>query len=405
MRSLVLLIALIVSGSAQAEIVCGPYLQMPVTTSMGVAWETEHPSDGAIQYGKANGPPLGSVKAAGNRTMHYAVLEGLQPATEYWYQVTSDGDTSEEWTFRTAPEKDQDVETRIVFWSDIQHGYDVVLPDGSFKDGTSANWIRAGEITRGNVEEMMRFKPHLQFAPGDIADRGNDANEWRHLFNVLKPLCATAPLMGVTGNHDVLYDDAKLWRAYFHLPENAPDDKLKEIAYTFDYGNMHFLSLPYYPTWQRRLPWIKDTVTAARASGATWVFAGAHEVYEGGGVNDRYIDLGLDFFCGHSHSYHRTHPLIRSPGTENCQIAEQVMTREPWPDLPNHTKDWPFIEKNRRVIRVAGDAWEGEDELSANVSVKDGHFVFKAGMDDASLPQADRFWEGSTLNYLIVTKP
>ena len=306
---------------SSAEIICGPYVQMPTTSSMGIAWETANPSGGAVEYGLAGGKTSGRVRAPEGKTMHYVTLTGLKPGTDYRYQVTSDGQTSERWWFRTAPTRDQDVETRIVFWSDVQHGQKWVRADGGFKEGTPNNWIGAGKVMRGNLEQMMKFKPHLQFALGDIADRGDQADEWRHVINILKPLCATAPLMAVQGNHDS-GGNLVMWRKYFHLPVNAPDKNAQELAYSFDYGNMRFIALSYSPGWKRYHGWIQKELKQARQRGLTWSFAGAHSFWEGGEIGDDILDLGLDFFfCGHSHSYHRSFPLVAADRLRHGTIA------------------------------------------------------------------------------------
>ncbi len=69
---------------------------VPGANSAMVTWDTIDPADGSVAYGLTQG--LGSVEGHGNlTTSHMVVLPGLDPVTQYYYQISSsdsDGDTT-----------------------------------------------------------------------------------------------------------------------------------------------------------------------------------------------------------------------------------------------------------------------------------------------------------------------
>ncbi|MFH1761076.1 MAG: FlgD immunoglobulin-like domain containing protein [bacterium] len=299
-----------------AGIICGPYLQMPSSTSMGIAWETQNAVGGAVKYGLEGGGILGTVNTTSTEPLKYVELTSLLPATRYWYQVISDGDNSGQWVFRTAPDTgDRTQETRIVLWSDMQHWDYNIAEDGSYLPETPSDLIERVHTAK-NLSLMCAFGPHLQFVLGDMAVFGYP-KEWRHIFKELRPLCATAPLMGVQGNHDFA-DKSLHWRNYFHLPENCPagtEESVLEIAYSFVYGNIHFTALPYEPSWKRPnyISWIKQNINK-NSSIADWNILGEHTGWEGGAYNAYLADIdtaeGFDIIAsGHSHTFHRSFPI------------------------------------------------------------------------------------------------
>lgn len=101
-----------------------PYSMSPTTHSVRILWQTldANPS-GTVYYGKT--PDLGQKVTAetgwnvdGEGFVHVIELTGLEPFTEYYYQV---GDESRRYeticTAKTAPEKGTDF--RLVAFSDV----------------------------------------------------------------------------------------------------------------------------------------------------------------------------------------------------------------------------------------------------------------------------------------------
>src|SRR5438876_10257102 len=79
-----------------------PYLQLPMTESITVMWETTVKLPSRVEFGVT--PNLNRiVEAAAPVQLHEVTLYGLEPATAYHYRVCSGDLASEVSSFRTAP--------------------------------------------------------------------------------------------------------------------------------------------------------------------------------------------------------------------------------------------------------------------------------------------------------------
>ena len=212
----------------------GPYLQIPTETSMTVAWITDRPSAGWVEYGVAE--PLatkaftaedGLVEA--NTRRHRVALSGLTPGTVYRYRVVSReivdlqpykvvyGETvrSEVQTFRT-PDHAQD---RCSF---------VVLNDNHERlDLLRTRLARAGE------------RPYdLLFYNGDMLNHTD--SEAQIVDQVLAPsaelFAGRVPFVWVRGNHEARGVYARELKSYVASPNGR-------YYYAFDHGPVRFIVL------------------------------------------------------------------------------------------------------------------------------------------------------------------
>src|SRR5205807_995952 len=79
-----------------------PYLQLPTPTGMTVMWETRAATASRVEYGTTR--DLGSKVEKKKLTyLHKVRLEGLKPATTYYYRVKSGKLISEVFSFKSAP--------------------------------------------------------------------------------------------------------------------------------------------------------------------------------------------------------------------------------------------------------------------------------------------------------------
>ncbi|MFH1183156.1 MAG: metallophosphoesterase [Candidatus Moraniibacteriota bacterium] len=95
------------------------------------------------------------------------------------------------------------------------------------------------------VEGIGRKKAAFGIAMGDLSSScygGNKCtNKWKKWKKIV--LADIPQIYPVMGNHDQTNHKADtVWRKVFDLPTNGPDD-FKEIVYSFDYGNSHFVIL------------------------------------------------------------------------------------------------------------------------------------------------------------------
>jgi acid phosphatase type 7 len=286
------------------EIIAGPYLQYPTTTSMIVRWETDQSATSETAYGLTVAK-MEWLRGEGESLYHEVRLESLVPGGFYFYQVkstASDGAVieSERYTFQTAV----DGETPFSFavFSDTQSNPNVVS---------------------ALAQHAWNQRPQFTVLTGDLVSDGNVKEDWLyHFFPNMHVLNSRVPLIPCLGNHD---EDSKFYYDYFSLPE-------PEYCYRFPYGNTEIFVID---SNRRLMPssdqykWLDE---ALGSSNATWKIVCMHrpayssdeddygDTKEGqpmGGdpmqraAVELYEKHGVDIlWTGHIHSYERTHPLL-----------------------------------------------------------------------------------------------
>ena len=198
---------------------------------------------------------------------------------------------------------------------------------------------------------------------GDNAyESGTDAEYQQNFFEVYQQqMLGKYPLFPAPGNHD--YRDIDQYRgkthsgnqvAYFHnftMPVNGEAGGLASgnpAYYSFDIGNIHFISLDSYgkednnrlfDTLSRQVQWVKKDLEANKNK--DWVVAyWHHPPYTMGSHNsdkenelvkirENFIQIleryGVDLvLTGHSHGYERTRLINGHYGPENCLMLKNT---------------------------------------------------------------------------------
>lgn len=241
-------LALLISVPSFSQLLRGPYLQKQTSTSMNVKWRTANMSSGKVFYGTdLNNLNLMATDTV-NVNNHDVEIKGLQPYTKYFYKIESDnvtlsGPDSSHW-FRTAPVPGTVQPIRV--WAigdfgkasngerDTRDSYlqytgnkltDVWLwlGDNAYQDGTDAEYqAKVFDTTYGfgNVFKYMHFYPN----PGN------------HDYNSVCPIpCAKHPDSTSGPYYDII--------TVSKLAEAGGIKSDREHFYSFDYGNIHFISL------------------------------------------------------------------------------------------------------------------------------------------------------------------
>lgn len=144
-----------------------------------------------------------------------------------------------------------------------------------FKNETNFKFAIFGDSHYGKGD-LKKFKKAVEFVEKENVDLvlttgDNIANcenkrckkriiDWERSMNSLIP-----KLFPTFGNHDVEEEykkSAKYWTDYLTLPENGPEN-FKELTYSFDYGNTHFVILTSsFPKTHRvndeQIEWLKS---------------------------------------------------------------------------------------------------------------------------------------------------
>lgn len=324
-------------NGTSATITRGPYLQMGNQQSVIIRWRTDVATDSKVKYGDAPGNLSQSVADAVVTKEHEVRITGLQGDTRYYYSIGT-GSAVLEGTdrnyFQTAPPVAVSRKIRIAAYGDCGNN--------------SSNQVK---VRNAYLSFSGQQHTDLWLLLGDNAyDDGTDAEYQSNFFNIYKDnLLKNTLLFPALGNHDYAnsssrQDDHNIpYLSVFSLPKGGECGGLasgKEEYYSFDYGDIHFISLDAYgkeggkrmsDTSSPQIVWLKKDLAANQRK---WTIAyWHHPPYTMGSHNsDTESDLavirsnmirileryGVDLILnGHSHDYERSYLLKGHFGMEN----------------------------------------------------------------------------------------
>lgn len=314
------------SFAQNPTLVYGPYLQRGGSTSMDICWRTDVTTDSKLRYGTSKFNLNQIVSNGATEFQHRIALGGLTPNTQYFYQVSNGVSTlnTDTFFFYTAPLTNSSQKIRILVTGDC---------------GTAL-------ITQQKTKEALMNHVQNRYINcwlllGDNAYyTGTDAEYTAKFFLpyqnnfVMQKTC----LYPATGNHD--YGDNAFnaenktvpYFDHFYLPAGGELGGVAsgtEAYYSFNYGNIHFVSvdsygtensLRVYDTLSPQYIWLKQDL---QSNNSMWTIVyfhhppftmGSHNSdLEGELVNMRKyvtplfeknnVDLVLN---GHSHNYERS---------------------------------------------------------------------------------------------------
>ena len=329
----------------------GPYLQNATPTSIMIRWRTDANSRSRVRYGTDSANLAQSADDSALVTEHKVNITGLRPMTKYFYAVGGikdklQGDSNN--YFLTLPERNKAGTYRIAAFGDCGN------------NSVNQRNVRDQMIQRLGGNDLQAW---LLLGDNTYPD-GTDAEFQTNFFNVYKDnLLKKYPLFPAPGNHD--YHDIEFSAAVaqkthavayyqnFSMPSEGQSGGVPSHTpsyYSFDVGNIHFLSLDSYgkmddarlsDTTGAQLQWIKQDLEQAKH--ATWIIAyWHHPPYTKGShdgdteqelvnirqqllpVLDRYgVDIIL---CGHSHDYERSRPLYGYYGNSQAFDSSRYLT-------------------------------------------------------------------------------
>ncbi|MEZ5573519.1 MAG: metallophosphoesterase family protein [Halioglobus sp.] len=284
-----------------------------------------------------------------------ALLSGLTPDTTYYYSVGGAGVANAAHSFRTAPEQGKlpgDGNTRIWIVGDSGTGGQGSLAPGEVRDGFET-YVKNHGDEPADLFLMLGDNAYLQ---------GTDLEHQLAVFDVYTDLLATTPIWPTIGNHEMgsfgistttsPNDYAILGDGASGGPDPAPDSPMPylniftlptngeigglptgtEQYYSFDYGNVHIVSLDTQLSIRDSdsragmLQWLKDDLMANSLDWTIVIFhhppytKGSHDSdNDAGGIDQPIFALREEFtpifdqygvdlaYSGHSHIYERSY--------------------------------------------------------------------------------------------------
>ncbi|MBR3768032.1 MAG: metallophosphoesterase [Clostridia bacterium] len=375
------------------------------SSSMTVRWRCDvSVTEGYALYRKA-GSGDEWIKAEAKRnafktdvdesSFFFADMADLSPDTEYEYTCGNDINRSDVYKFRSA-EKDA-IKFSFLCLSDVQTG----------GPNPPADYSVLGEI----VKKILAEHPECKFilTAGDNTNCGQTDVQWTGLFEGLKGIMESIPVMFCMGNHDDMgFEDyftftGKYYSEHatyftnqlrFSYPENGPEGWVVP-NYSFRYGNTMFAvtgtsGFEYINEW---------LIKTADESDATWKFSAHHfpvcysgpnlECYETYPPMKEGIEKYDIMFSGHEHSFARSFPrrndgLYDKPsegtihyniGSGNRNPPGTRVVPKVWNDTTyEHEEDLSMFS----IVDIDGD------KCTLTAFVEDGRIVDRCVIDKAS---------------------
>ncbi len=325
-------------GNTSAFITRGPYMNSALQTGIIIRWKTDVATNSKVSYGTMAGSLTQSVTDNTNTTEHIITLTGLTANTLYYYNVGSttqvlQGDANN--YFKTMPPVGSTQKIRVVAMGDMgDNSANQVNVRNAYQNFIGSNYTDAWLLLGDNAYE-----------------NGTDGEYQNNFFNIYQEgITKNHVLWPSPGNHDYANNSARqadhqiAYYNIFSLPSAGQAGGVAsntEAYYSYNYGNIHFVSLDSYgwETGNTRLydtlgpqaTWLKQDLEANTQPWTVIYFH--HPPYTKGSHNsdtetelinmrqrivpifERYkVDLVLS---GHSHCYERSYLINGHYSTES----------------------------------------------------------------------------------------
>jgi hypothetical protein len=302
-----------------------PYIQNVSNDRVSILWATLESGSGVVQY-SSDGINFSSTVATPWRftasesggpadfVQYEATIAGLQPSTDYVYRVSVSGmdvAVGGETRFRTAGPGPFNF---------------VVLGDS----GLASNEQNA--VARNILAERPAFVIHtgdIVYLPGGAVGTSIDLYQ-RNYFNYYYATMSSAPFFPTPGNHD-FGPELNPYLSIHSLPADTTPAADRGRYYSYDWGNVHFVSLDGYAgvddavnAGGLMLQWLDDDL---RSTKQFWRVVYFHypPFAAGPNMNDPHSALIRQYVVpilekygvqivlgGHEHSYQRSQPMRNS---------------------------------------------------------------------------------------------
>ena len=245
--SFLMFTAIFTSAFAQSgTLVMTPYLQAVTTKSIYVLVESTSAEILFVEYGvtKSYGSRASteSIEQTTDRTfVHNVQLTGLSPNTVYHYRALLAGATSEDASFRTAPNPGTGF--RFAWLADVRSAkyaglWTAPIPGIGFFFAWMSDHRWGVEIHDAISKRIADANPVMSLYGGDLCLNSSYSAFKEEFFRSNeRALIAHVPFFNTPGNHEKWLQNTK---AFTQAPASSSDI---QDYYSFDYGDMHVLVL------------------------------------------------------------------------------------------------------------------------------------------------------------------
>ncbi len=371
MKPIFYLLLIVMASQASAQtIIRGPYLNLATRSGIVIRWKTDVATDSKVNFGTTAGNLSQSVVVDTFTNEHIVQLTGLAVNTKYFYSIGStsqilQGDADN--YFRTAPSAVSNQKVRILAMGDMGN------------NSTSQVNVRNAYLNYNGTKYT-----DIWMLLGDNAyEQGTESNYNTNFFNIYQQnLTKNHVLWPAPGNHDYANNAARqadhniAYYKIFSLPSNSEAGGVAsntEAYYSYNYGNIHFVSLDsygwetgstrLYDTLGLQVKWLKQDLAANNQKWTVVYFH--HPPYTKGShdsdlepelismrqnvvrILERYkVDLVLN---GHSHSYERSYLINGHYGLENTFNSATHALSSSTGKYDGSTNSCPYIKNSSEV--------------------------------------------------------
>ena len=328
--------ALLACDLSAQTITRGPYLQVGTPTSMTVRWRTDVASTGRVRYGTDAANLSSIADMAGSAIDHTVTLTGLAPDTRYYYAVGT---------------------TTTVLASGADHKF-VTSPPPVGTSKPMRIWVigDAGTGTSNQTAVRNAYATYngaretdLWLVLGDNAYQdGTDAEYQAKHFGIYPDMLRSSVSWYTLGNHEAHTGSTgnRPYHTMFSFPtagEAGGVPSGTKSYYSFNYGNVHFISLDSQDTNRSATgamaQWLQSDL---QQNTKPWIIAfWHHPPYSKGSHNSdtetNLVEMRTNFLpileqygvdlvlSGHSHSYERSYLIDGHYGTSTTFNASTMV--------------------------------------------------------------------------------
>lgn len=345
----------LIGNDGAATVVRGPYLQLGAETSITIRWQSNVATNSRVEWGSSFGSYPNTVNDATVTTDHLVSITGLSPDTKYYYRIGSSTAVQQAATnnyFLTLPPAATTRKLRFAALGDCGNN--------STNQVDTKNALLS-YVGSNEIDALITL--------GDNAySAGLDAEFQNNFFNVYQnDILRYMKLYTTPGNHDYGNSSSNTGvrnNAYYNNFTTPSAGQLGGVAsgteayYSFNVGDVHFMSLDsygqengnttkVYDTLGAQAVWVKNDLAANTKK---WVVVYYHHppYTKTSHDSDTETDLramrenfirileryGVDLIlCGHAHGYERSYllknyynnygsPLVSTDFRKNLHTAD-----------------------------------------------------------------------------------